>query len=242
MPSSRVDVAWWQDEPDLAGADVLVVVDVLSFTTTLAVAADRGIEVVPCDLDGREAAVLAERHHARLASHRRTAGPGEVSLSPASVRTAADVRRLVLPSPNGAAVSAELAASGRVVIGAALYNAHAVGRWIRARHPGARTLVVACGERRDDGTIRRAEEDLWGAGAVVDALVDGGARPSEAAARARDVWDGVADRAQASLLPCQSGRELASAGFTSDVVIAAEVDRGDAAAVLHDGVYVPVRP
>lgn len=242
MPSPRVDVTWWQDGPDLAGADVLVVVDVLSFTTTLAVAADHGIEVIPCDLDAPEAAELAQRHDARLASHRRAVGPGEVSLSPASIRSARDLRRLVLPSSNGAAVSAALAAAGRVVVGASLYNARTVARWIQARHAGARTLVVACGERGDDGTIRRAEEDLWGAGAVVAALAGAGARPSEAAALARDTWHTAADRAEAALLACESGRELAVAGFALDVAIAAEVDRGEALALLCEGVYVPVRP
>jgi 2-phosphosulfolactate phosphatase len=92
------------------GCDVAVVVDVLSFTTTLSVAADRGVPVLPCpwrDDRGRE---LARRHGATLAVRRAEAGPGDVSLSPGTVRRARDLRGLVLPSPNGSAISADLAA------------------------------------------------------------------------------------------------------------------------------------
>jgi hypothetical protein len=51
-----------------------------------------------------------------LAVGRSRAGPGEVSLSPSSVRDAAVLDRLVLPSPNGSTISYDLARSGAEVL------------------------------------------------------------------------------------------------------------------------------
>ena len=148
----------------------MVVVDVLSFTTTLTVAVERGIVVYPFRWKDERATAYAEERDAVLAVGRSQPG---VSLSPASVRAAAEgVERLVLPSPNGSTISLGLAESGATVVGASLRNRSAVARWLPT---GARVAVVAAGERWPDGSLRPAVEDLWGAGAVLAALVDLGA-------------------------------------------------------------------
>ena len=81
------------------GCDVALVVDVLSFTTTVTVAADRGVDVLPYRWgEDKRARAVAEAHDATLAVGRSRAGVGEVSLSPPSVRAAPELRRrLVLP-------------------------------------------------------------------------------------------------------------------------------------------------
>ena len=79
---------------------VAVVVDVLSFTTTLSVAADAGIAVLPYRWADDGAAGFARDHDAVLAVGRLAAGPGQISLSPASIR-AADPP----PPPAGAALA-----------------------------------------------------------------------------------------------------------------------------------------
>ena len=224
----------------LAPVDIAVVVDVLSFTTTVTVAVERGIEVLPFLWKDERAAAFAAEQDAVLAVQRQDAanGPGGVSLSPVSLATADDVRRVVLPSPNGSTISTLLADSGAKVVAASLRNRRAVAAWL-ASHlgAGATVAVVPAGERWPDGSLRPAVEDLWGAGAVLDAM--GPAELSElspeaaaavAAFRAADLPDALAS--------CSSGRELVAAGFGGDVAMAAEVDVSGVVPVLVDGVFV----
>ncbi|WP_342769035.1 hypothetical protein [Rhodococcus gordoniae] len=95
-------------------ADVSVVVDVLSFTTTLSVAVEQGIEVFPYRWKDNRAQQYAADHHAVLAVGRSDMRGAAVSLSPASVRSASGLERLVLPSPNGSSIAHALAAPHRV--------------------------------------------------------------------------------------------------------------------------------
>ncbi|HXY43165.1 MAG TPA: hypothetical protein VEH29_03170, partial [Acidimicrobiales bacterium] len=89
-----------------ASCAAVVVVDVLSFTTTVSVAVGRGTEVIPC-ADEHAGRRLAETTSAQLAVARHEADDLHPwSLSPASVASAPAVARLVLPSPNGSAISA----------------------------------------------------------------------------------------------------------------------------------------
>jgi 2-phosphosulfolactate phosphatase len=92
-------------EATAAEAAVAVVVDVLSFTTTLSVAIDAGIEVLRYPWNDGGAQDYAPLHGATLAVDRSRAGPGEISLSPQSLRTASPPARLVLPSPNGSTIA-----------------------------------------------------------------------------------------------------------------------------------------
>src|SRR4029077_19695729 len=105
------------------GAAVAVVIDVLSFTTTLTVAVDAGAEVYPFPSNDASAREFARRHDAALAIGRVEAreaggqGPG-VSLSPTSIRAAPAPARIVLPSPNGSALAHTLASGTAIVVGA----------------------------------------------------------------------------------------------------------------------------
>ncbi len=69
------------------GADIAVVVDVLSFTTTLTVALERGITVLPYRWHDAGAAAYAAEHDAVLAVGRleQRSGAAGVSLSPAAM-------------------------------------------------------------------------------------------------------------------------------------------------------------
>jgi 2-phosphosulfolactate phosphatase len=227
-----------------AGCDVAVVVDVLSFTTTLTVAADRGTVVYPFRWRDRSAARFAEEHGAVLAVGRSKASGREVSLSPRSVRDASDLSRLVLPSPNGATVSVELASVTPTVVGVSLRNRAAAAAWLLQRrevNPGMRVAVVAAGERWPDGTLRPAVEDQWGAGALVTSLVAGGwSAPSPEACAAVAAFDAVGRGVRGALHRCVSGRELISAGYRDDVDIAEELDRSRSVPVLDGDAFVPV--
>lgn len=223
------------------GVDVAVVVDVLSFTTTLTVAVERGLEVHPFPWRDTRAASYAAEHDAVLAVGRSEAvgHPGAVSLSPASVLAAEGVRRLVLPSPNGSSISAGLAGSGATVVGASLRNRRAVAGWIAgATGPRLSIGVVAAGERWPDGSLRPAAEDLWGAGAVLAALVDLGIDDLSPEARlAEEAFRAVRPRLHRDLAACASGRELIARGFPDDVLVAADLDASEAVPVLHEGIF-----
>ena len=225
------------------GAAVVAVVDVLSFTTTLTVAADRGIAVRPYPWRDETAEPFARQHDAVLAVGRREAAPGMISLSPATVARSRGVQRLVLPSPNGSAISARLAATGATVVGVSLRNAPAAASWVRDRlGDGGTVAVVAAGERWPDGSLRPAVEDLWGAGSFLHHLVRGtAAEPVPEAGAALAAYRMVADGLSPALHDCVSGRELRDHGFPEDVATAAEFGVSDAVPVLRDGWYVADR-
>ena len=215
------------------GCEVAVVVDVLSFTTTVTVAADRGVAVLPYRWDDANGArAVAEANRAALAVGRSRARPGEVSLSPSSVRAASDLHRLVLPSPNGSTISAALAEEVPVVVAVGLRNRRAVAAWLEDRC----VAVICAGERWPDGTLRPAVEDLWGAGALVDALGRPDAAPEATAAAA--AFRAVQGDVRTALRGCASGRELIDAGYPGDVDVAAELDDSASVPVLRDGMFV----
>jgi len=243
----------------------LVVVDVLSFSTSVTVAVEAGTRVYPCAwpagpaaesaASAASAAEFARSHRAELAVGRRAVSAARPwSLSPAALRRAPFVPRLVLPSPNGSAICAAAAegagtggaggegavAAGRAgavtVIAGCLRNAAAVGRFLRGS-PGLVTIIAA-GERWPDGSLRPALEDLLGAGAILAALrgpasLDSLSPEAEAA---RACFEATADVA-AAVSGCASGRELIEGGFGDDVAIAAEIGACLVVPVLADGAF-----
>jgi len=198
----------------LAGAcPVLVVVDILRFTTAVEVAVANGALVVPERWAGRERQGLS-------------------SLSPVSLLGVPAGTRVTLASPNGATVSLDLADAGAVVLAGCLRNASAVAA--AARDLGGPVGVVAAGERRLDGSLRPAVEDLVGAGAILHAL---GGRPSpEARAAIAAFLDAAPDLASV-LAACISGRELAARGLAGDLRMAAGLDVSQAVPRLSGGVF-----
>ncbi|GAA3743654.1 hypothetical protein GCM10022225_29030 [Plantactinospora mayteni] len=220
---------------------VLVVVDVLSFTTSVEVAVARGMRVHPFPW-GAQAAEYATRVGAVAAVGRRAVTPDHPwSLSPAALHTAPVVPELVLPSPNGSAISAAASATGLPVVAACLRNATAVGRWLLAQGYGSTTApigIVAAGERWPDESLRPAVEDQLGAAAVLDALstVSGGL--SVEAALALAALNSLPD-VPAAVRGSVSGRELVTRGFGQDVEIAVQVGVSDVVPVLRNGVYSP---
>lgn len=224
-------------------AGVVVVVDVLSFTTAVSVAVDAGIAVYPYRLRDASAASFAASRGALLAVGRREAGATGVSLSPLSIRHAvasgplSRIGKLVLPSPNGAAISRQLGGSVPVVA-ACLRNATAAARWIRHTMGSASVAVVAAGERWPGDVLRPAVEDLWGAGAVIAALVDAGVTGlSPEAASAAAAFRAVLPTLRSSLAACASGQELTSDGYGPEIAVAAEYGASSTVPVLMDDAF-----
>ena len=209
----------------------VVIVDVLSFSTCVDVAVSRGAGVLPYRWRDDSAAEFARERGALLASPERRFAGG-YSLSPTSLTTLPSGARLVLPSPNGATLSALAAESGAAVFAACLRNVQAVADHLRPRFPSV--LVVPAGERWPDGSLRPALEDWLGAGALVRALGLAASPEAEAAARA---WDAMTDL-PAPLRACASGRELIERGFVPDLDVAAGLNVSHAVPELRNGVYL----
>ncbi|WP_421735061.1 2-phosphosulfolactate phosphatase [Cellulomonas sp.] len=234
----RVAFAWGPDEAAVViGPEptLAVVVDVLSFSTTVTVAAESGVTVYPTAR--RDAEAFAASVGATLAPVRTLDAP---SLSVASMRGAVS-GRIVVASPNGATTSLRLAGHGTRVVVGCLRNASAVGRVASSFLAGrddSRVVVVACGERWPDGGLRPGVEDLWGAGAILRAVDSGDLSPEAGTARTAVPAGAIS----AALLDCASGRELVGAGFATDVRIAAEVDACALAPELVDGAFVASPP
>jgi 2-phosphosulfolactate phosphatase len=159
-----------------------------------------------------------------------TSGPS--SLSPVSLLGIPPGSRLELASPNGATVSLAAADAGAVVLAGCLRNAEAVAA--AARRLGGPVGVVAAGERRPDGSLRPAVEDLVGAGAVLHAL---GGRPSPEARAAVAAFLDAAAHLPATLAGCASGRELAARGHAADLRLAAELDVSRVVPHLSGGAF-----
>lgn len=224
---------------------VLVIVDVLRFTTAIDVAVSRGAVVYPFHVRPDESPdAFAREVGAQLAEWRGAPAPASpYSLSPASLLQVMAGERLVLPSPNGATLSrlaGEMAAAVSAirpltVLAGCLRNASAVAAV--AREHGGVVTVIAAGERwdRTEGSLRPSVEDLLGAGAILTALAP--AAPSPEARAAMAAFQAAQPHLRAQLLACASGRELIQKGFTQDVEIAAEHDASRTVPVLREGAF-----
>ena len=203
----------------LAPADVVIVVDVFSFTTCVDVAVSRGVSIIPYGWkrwDDPAAPEFARAHGAELAGRRRTS---RYSLAPRSYLEAPPGLRCVLPSPNGARVSLAAAPTGAVVLAGCLRNARAVAE--AAQRAGRTFNVIPSGERWRDGSLRPALEDALGAGAILSNLP--GPRSPEAEA-AVAIFERYRDDLVTTLDACGSGRELDERGHHDDKFIAGQLD------------------
>ena len=213
----------------LAPADVIIVVDVLSFTTCVDVAAERGAAILPYAWKDASAAGFAADHHAELAGER---GAAKYSLSASSFLSATPGVRCVLPSPNGATVSMTAVGHAPVVLAACLRNADAVAE--AAARMGGSFNVCPAGERWSDGSLRPALEDWLGAGAVLRALPG---RKSPEAQSAIAAFEDAERGLGKVLASASSGRELVERGYTADVQLAGAYNASRAVPVLREGMY-----
>jgi 2-phosphosulfolactate phosphatase len=214
----------------LARGRVVVIVDVLSFSTATTVAVARGAEILPCDWNDEHAAALAYAERAEVASKR---GRGKFSLAPSSLKKIEKGTRLVLPSPNGSALAfAARELDAQAVLVGCLRNAGAAAKWLNAqRKPVA---VIAAGERWDDGTIRFAIEDWLGAGAIIGRIHASMSPLAVSASRTFDVFE---KRLDEILAVSASGQELIRAGYADDIEIASELDVDSGVPLLRGNAF-----
>ncbi len=232
----------WGRRGALAAAergDVLVIVDVLSFSTSVATAIDRGGAIRPC-ADQPEAERVARELGAMAALPRsRVPAEGRFSLSPLTFLELEPGTTVTLASPNGATCT-RLAGAVPAIFAGALVNASAVGRAARAAmaRAGCGLTVVPCGERwtgpPEEEDLRFAIEDYLGAGAVL-AAIDAETSPEAGLCRATF----LAARATlgAMIRECASGLELRLKGYPDDVDHAARHDLYDTVPAMHGEIF-----
>lgn len=223
--------------------DVIVIVDVLSFSTSVAVAVSRGAFVYPCRM--KDDPEKMARRIGAVAAVRRKDVPkrGRFSLSPLTYLDIEPEKKVVVASPNGATCS-DIAASVPYLFAAGLVNARAVASSVShlIRKNSLSATVIACGEREpsieDRSKIRWAVEDYLGAGAVLLQLE--GSKSADAI-----VCEGAfmqsRDRLPDILHGCQSGLELHDHGFGEDVEYAAQSDILDCVPIIREGRFEPFK-
>ncbi len=203
----------------LPHVDLTIIVDVLSFSTAVDVATARGAHVCPYRFRDATAQAFADARGAELAVSRYDVNVQHpYSLSPRTLETIPPHTLLVLPSPNGSALTTLAAEAHRVATGC-LRNARALATWACER---GTVGVIAAGELRRDGTLRFAIEDLLGAGAILSHWPSESRSPEAEVAVA--AFERFADDLPRQLAQCASGREIATAGFPEDVAMATELD------------------
>src|SRR5215470_2716838 len=210
-------------------SDVVIIIDVLSFSTSVEVAVTQGAIVFPYRWRDDTALAYAVAGGATLADPARHSS--RYSLSPASLTAIPSGTRLVLPSPNGATLT--LAAKPTPVLAGCLRNAEAVAAV--AQKYGHKIAVIPAGERwKEDGSLRPAFEDLIGAGAIISHL-DGQRSPEARVALA--AFRAVEAELDQALRQCSSGKELLEWGLAPDVMLAAQLNVSTCAPVLVNDAY-----
>lgn len=208
-------------------SDVVVIIDVLSFSTCIDIANSRGAIVFPYQWKDESTKAFAQSVSAEVAEKR---GDSRYSLSPASLLAIDSGTRLVLPSPNGSSLS--LATAGTPTLTGCLRNCRAVA--LAAMNYGQRIAVIPAGEKWYDDSLRPSFEDFIGAGAVISYL---GGKLSPEAQLASEAYQGLRQSLKQLIRQCGSGRELIERGFEQDVDLASEMNVSDGVPTLVNGSY-----
>ena len=209
-------------------SDVVVIVDILSFSTAVEIATNQDAIVFPYRWKDETALDYAASVEAEVADAENVKG---YSLSPASLLKLTSDVRLVLPSPNGSTLSL-LAGSGPTIAGC-LRNARAVA--LSAMRKGRNIAVVPAGERWEDGTLRPCLEDLLGAGAIISYL-HGTVSPEGMAAVS--AFESASEEIFNRLKCCSSGKEKLHRAEEMDVELAAKLNISSCVPILYNDAYI----
>ncbi len=221
--------------------DVLIVVDVLSFSSTTTTAISFDVDIFPFPMrDG------AQEFAGQVGADLRQGDAvpkGKRALSPNLFGPADRGKRFVLCSPNGATCS-HAAPHVPALFAGCLLNASAVAQAAaRARaEAGGSVTVIACGEkwrdlREGEDALRPCIEDYLGAGAILASL--DGTRSPEAQVCAA-AFEGLRAQLEALVWESASGRELRAWGFDEDVRECGRLDVTDAVPILIDRRFTPL--
>lgn len=209
-------------------SDVVIVIDVLSFSTSVEIATNQGAIVFPYRWKDESVYVYAESVGAEVADHSNKRG---WKLAPSSLLNLPRGVRLVLPSPNGSTLS--LSTGGTATIAGCIRNCEAVAAHAMKR--GRIISLIMAGERWEDDTLRPCFEDLVGAGSIIRHL-RGKRSPESIAAVA--AFENASGDLHALLRQCSSGKEKIEKREADDIRLAAEINISECVPLLTEGAYV----
>jgi len=229
----RCRLEWGRDGTRRAAerGDVLVIVDVLSFSTTVATAVSCGGVIYPC-AKNEDAFAFAQRIVGEVAVHRRDV-PQKGQFT---YKNMVPGTKVVLASPNGATCSRYARQVPYLFVGA-LVNAQAVASAVSQvlEKYALDVTVIACGERwrtpSEDGELRVAIEDYLGAGAILSYLQP---EKSPEARVCEGAFLHVQDELESVLWECETGHQLRERGFGADVQHAAQLNVYDSIPVMRE--------
>jgi 2-phosphosulfolactate phosphatase len=200
--------------------DIVVIVDVLSFSSTVITALRNGAHIYPYprSLDGKKYAkeigaefILGRAEAAKI---------GKPTLSPVSFGQNHRDRKYVLTSINGAFCTWIASRVPALLIGSFL-NAESVAVAANQiqKQTGSNITVIPCGEqwgevKEHEDSLRPAIEDYLGAGAIVSFL-EGKKSPEAELCMTSFLHTRV--NLDELIWDCGSGRELRARGFEADV-------------------------
>ncbi len=121
--------------------DCIVIIDVMSFSTCVSVANDNGARIYPHPRKDASAKEYGEKRGAVTAHFERRQDSTCYTLSPVSLRKTGQGERVVLPSPNGSAISFRARETGAAIFSGCFRNRTATAA--ACRH-FQRVLLVPC--------------------------------------------------------------------------------------------------
>lgn len=220
--------------------DIVIIVDVLSFSSTVVTALEYGARIYPYPphLDGK---AYAKKIGAEFILGRAEAAKiGKPTLSPVSFSKEHTNKRYVLSSLNGAFCTWIASKVPALLVGSILNasSVAAVANRLR-KQTKANITVVPCGERwngSDDheDSLRLALEDYLGAGTILSFL-DGEKSPESEVCMAAFIP--LQERIRELIWDCGSGRELRARGFQDDVRHCAQINLYQTVPILKNDCF-----
>lgn len=221
--------------------DIVIIVDVLSFSSTVVAALTAGAMIYPYppELDGNKyAASIGAKYILGRAEAARTGNP---TLSPVTFNEEHRNQRYVLSSLNGAYCSWIASKVPALLIGS-LLNASAVAVLADKlqQETGAAITVVPCGEmwndaRENEDRLRPSIEDYLGAGAILAKLSGGKSPEAQVSAGA---FTSSENRLKELVWDSGSGRELRERGYEDDVRYCSQLNVSGIVPIMKDGRFI----
>ncbi|ANX13522.1 2-phosphosulfolactate phosphatase [Fictibacillus arsenicus] len=227
--------------------EILIIVDVLSFSSTVIAALENEAVIYPFPPPINEKAKkYADQLGAELVVGRAEAiETGKHSLSPNSFTADDCGKSYVLCSLNGAAC-VEVAKKVPALLLGSLRNAQAVAEAAleMKKKIGKPITIIACGERwekasADENELRPAIEDYLGAGAIISSL-NGSLSPEVFVCK--QAYQGSKHELSNLIRKCGSGRELAERGFAKDVDFCLQLNSSTIVPALSGNKFISFEP
>ncbi|HEX8575594.1 MAG TPA: 2-phosphosulfolactate phosphatase [Flavobacterium sp.] len=211
-------------------SDVIIIVDILSFSTCVDIATRNGAIIYPYRWKDESATEYAKTIGAELADFNRKYTDA-FSLSPTSLLKISSATKLILPSPNGSTLT--LSTGTTPTLCGSLRNAKSVANF--AKKYGNKISIIPAGEQWADKSLRVAFEDLVGAGAIISYLT-GSLSPESKTALT--IFENSKTNLTEEIKKCSSGKELIARGFNKDILLACELNISYNVPILIDNAYV----